>query len=289
MNYFTKSKWGFCAVLLLLLCATAGLPQNTSSAADETTTTGVMVSSTRNTLTVRTDDGNHRLFVVDRNTVRPASISKGERVRVVSIASDDPSVRVARIISLEEANRNQAAVRGETSDQAGSATAPRSQADVVPPEIRQVENDIEREVRRYQGGVRAGVALDPELVMIGIQAQVGPFFNSNTYLRPNIEFGFGEVTALFGLNLEAIYRLPTSSNTGRWSSYVGIGPGFNFIHQSFARQNGGSRIDFGDFRSDTALNILGGIRYRSGLFGELRTSIYSDPAPRFRLIIGYNF
>ena len=133
------------------------------------------------------------------------------------------------------------------------------------------------------------MALDPELALIGVQSQVGPFFNSNVFLRPNVEFAFGEVTALFALNLEAIYQLPVSTRRGRWSAYVGLGPGFNFLHQNFERNNGGSRIDFGEFHSDTGLNILGGVRFRGGTFFELKTSVYSDPAPTLRLIVGYNF
>jgi hypothetical protein len=160
----------------------------------------------------------------------------------------------------------------------------------VPPEVRRVERDIERQVRRYQIGVRAGVALDPELILIGTQAQVGPFFTRDIYFRPNVEFAWGEVTALFALNAEVIYRLPITSRTGRWSSYVGIGPGFNFLHQNFEKTTGsGNRIDFGDFHSDTGLNILGGVRYRSGMFMELKTSVYSQPSPTLRLVVGYNF
>jgi len=159
----------------------------------------------------------------------------------------------------------------------------------VPPEVRRIERDIERQVRRYQLGVRAGVALDPELVLVGVQAQVGPFFNRDVYFRPNVEFGFGEVTALFAINPEVIYRLPISSRQGRWSAYVGVGPGFNFLHQNFDRNEDGKRIDFGDFHSDVGLNVLGGIRYRSGMFMELKTTVYSDPSPTLRLIVGYNF
>jgi len=159
----------------------------------------------------------------------------------------------------------------------------------VPPEVRRIERDIERQVRRYQLGVRAGLALDPELVLVGVQAQVGPFFNRDVYFRPNVEFGFGEVTALFAINPDVIYRLPISSRQGRWSAYVGVGPGFNFLHQNFERNGDGKRIDFGDFHSDVGLNVLGGIRYSSGMFMELKTTVYSDPSPTLRLIVGYNF
>jgi hypothetical protein len=70
---------------------------------------------------------------------------------------------------------------------------------------------------------------------------------------------------------------------------VGVGPGVNLLHQNFERTERDKRIDFGDFHSDVGLNILGGIRYRSGMFMELKTTVYSDPAPTFRMIVGYNF
>jgi len=244
-------------------------------AQEDTTTTGTIVSSSRNTITLRTSSGQYQLFILETGATRPATLASGTQVRVISIAGDDPGTRVATAI-----------LAGDTP--AGGQNA--AGASVVPPEIRRVERDIERQARRFQLGVRAGMALDPELVLLGVQAQIGPFFNSNVFFRPNVEFGFGEVTALFALNPEFVYRLPVSSRNARWSSYVGVGPGFNFLHQSFARTDGsGKRIDFGDFHSDVGLNILGGIRYRSGMFAELKTSVYSDPSPTLRLIVGYNF
>ena len=241
-----------------------------ASAQDETTVTGTVASSSRNTVTVRSATGQFQLFVFDRSTRKPATFAVGSQVRVISSPGDEPGVRVASEITVLEASN--------------------PASEVVPPQVRRTERDIEREVRRFQLGVRAGVALDPELVLIGAQMQVGPFFNSDVFFRPNVEFAYGEVTALFALNPEVIYRLPISSRQGRWSTYVGVGPGFNFVHQNFQTVNGtGSRIDFSDFHSDVGLNILGGVRFRSGMFTELKTSVYSDPSPTFRLIIGYNF
>jgi hypothetical protein len=241
---------------------------------EESSFTGTVSSSSRNTLTVRSSGGRYQLFVYDRSTTKPATIPIGSQVRVTWSAGDEPGVRVANEVTITP---------GTTAGQTGTA------GPVVPPEVRRLERDIERQARRYQVGVRAGVALDPELVMIGVHAQVGPFFNNNIFFRPNVEFAFGEVTALFGISPEFIYRLPVSSRQGRWSTYVGAGPGFNFLHQNFERAAGDKRIDFGDFHSDTGLNILAGIRYRSGMFAELKTTVYSDPSPTLRLIIGYNF
>jgi len=252
------------------------------------TTTGTVVSSTRNTLVVRDDNSRYWLFVFDRETTKPATLTAGSRVEVSSSVSDDPGVRVASNVTVLNGVRQGGASRAAASSAASPAGGNPSAA-VVPTEVRRLERDIEREARRFQAGVRAGMALDPELALIGVQGQVGPFFDSNIFLRPNVEFAFGEVTALFGLNLEAVYRLPISSRRGRWSAYFGLGPGFNFLHQNFERNNGGSRIDFGEFHSDTGLNILGGLRFRSGTFVELKTSVYSNPAPTLRLIVGYNF
>ena len=94
---------------------------------------------------------------------------------------------------------------------------------------------------------------------------------------------------MFGFNGEFIYRLPMSSQQDRWSTYFGGGLGINLLHQNFERDTGGKRIDFGDFHSDSALNILAGVRNQSGIFMELRTSIYSDPSPTLRLVVGYSF
>jgi hypothetical protein len=104
-----------------------------------------------------------------------------------------------------------------------------------------------------------------------------------------LKFGLGEVTAMFAFNPEIIYRLPVSSPQDRTSTYVGAGLGINLLHQSFDDDEDGARIDFDDFHSDTALNILGGIRFRRGTFIELKTSVYSAPSPTLQLVFGYNF
>jgi len=245
-------------------------------AQSDTELTGTVVSSSRNTVTVREMNGRYQLFTFDRNVRKPATLPVGSRVRVLSSASDDAGVRIATEITVLQGGGGNAA----------NTTTP----DNVPPEVRQIERGIEREARRYQLGVRAGVALDPELILIGVQSQIGPFFNPDIFFRPNVEFGWGEVTAMFALNAELMYRLPLSSRQGRWSSYVGGGPGFNFVHQDFQANNGsGTRVDFSDFHYSVGLNLLAGLRYRSGMFTEIKTSVYSKPAPTLRLILGYNF
>jgi hypothetical protein len=193
----------------------------------------------------------------------------------VSSPGNEPGIRIASEVTVLEA--------------AATPNQDVSNASVVPPAVQGIERDIETQVRRFEGGVRGGLALDPELVLMGVQAQVGPFFRSGIFFRPSVEFGLGEVTAMFAFNPEVIYRLPFTSAQDRWATYLGAGLGINLLHQNFEdEEDGGKRIYFGDFHSDTALNILGGVRTRR-VFMELRTSVYSNPSPTLRLVVGYTF
>jgi hypothetical protein len=251
--------------------------QNSSSsstqAVDETAVEGTVVSSTRDVLVVRTDDNQFQLFTYDRYSTRSKSVLSGARVRVIAAAADDNGSRMLRTVTVLEAKP------GDTSA-AGTQAAP------VPPKVRDMESDIKRDARRWRLGVRAGAGFNPELLMFGVHSQMGPIFHSGVFFRPNAEFAFGEVTDLVALNLEAVYRIPAASRRGNWSPYVGAGPALIFIHQNFEQ---GRQIDFGNFDYETGFNVLAGVQYRKGTFVELKTSLYSGPAPKLRLIFGYNF
>ncbi len=162
----------------------------------------------------------------------------------------------------------------------GAQTAP-------PPEkVRNVEDEIKRESRRWRLGVRAGAAFNPELFLFGVQSQIGPIFHTRVQFRPNAEFAFGEVTDLVALNLEGVYRFSADYRKGNWIPYIGAGPAMIFIHQNFQR---GRQIDFGNFDYETGFNVLIGTQNRRGTFFEMKTSLYSGPAPKLRLIIGRTF
>jgi hypothetical protein len=115
---------------------------------------------------------------------------------------------------------------------------------------------------------------------------MGPIFHPRVLFRPNAEFAYGEVTDLVALNLEGIYRFSQGWRKGNWTPYLGLGPALIFIHQSF---QSGRQIDFGNFDYETGFNVLAGMQSRRGTFIELKTSLYSGPAPKLRLIVGYNF
>jgi hypothetical protein len=254
-----------------------GAPAANAQASDQTSMEGTVVSTSRDTLVVRTDDEDFYLFVFDRFTVKPRTIAAGSRVRVVSVAGDQEGARLATNVTELQASATT------------TTPSPGTQAKPLPPKMKEMEQDIKSEARRWHLGVRTGGALDPELFLFGVHTQLGPIFHRNVFFRPNAEFAFGEITDMISLNLEAIYRLPVTARGRRFSAYVGAGPALNFIHQDFERQQGQGRdIDFGNFDYETGFNILAGIQKRHTFF-EVKTSLWSKPAPTLRLIVGYTF
>jgi hypothetical protein len=274
-----SKSWVFCPCFFLLflsLLSASAISQETTPSTqrpNESTTEGTVASSTRQTFVVRTADNQFYLFVFNRYTSKPQLIAVGSRVRVESVPGAETGSRLAtRVTTLEPASKEEHADTGEA--------AP------IPPAVRDLESNIKREARRWRLGVRAGAALDPELFMFGVHSQMGPIFHSRVFFRPNAEFAFGEVTDLIALNLEGVYKMRALSEGRDWSPYVGAGPALTFIHQSFQH---GRNIDFGNFDFDVGFNVLIGAQFRRGTFLEAKTSLYSRPAPVFRLIFGYNF
>jgi hypothetical protein len=265
------------AFLLCLLLATVA-PVDAQPAAGSQTTTGIVISSTRTTLVLRTDKGDYRLFELNSSTTRPDQIPVGATVSISAPAPDASGVAVATQVRV-------------TAPPAPKppAGAPAPQDEPVPPAVRQLEQSIQRQTARYRLGVRAGVALDPELVMIGAQGLIGPFFNENVWARPNLELGFGEVTDMIALNFEAVYRVPVTERGGRWAMFFGAGPAMNFVKLGFDREGEDTDDDFSfdDFDLEMGLNLLAGVQSRGGMFLELKATAYALPSMRF--IVGYSF
>jgi hypothetical protein len=247
------------------------MPISAQEVSTHTTVTGTVVSYSKNTLTVRSEDGHYRLFLINRDTVKPKDLATGSQVRVTSTPTDDPAVRLAIAVA--------------TVQPGAAPTAGEEQADVVPESVRKAESAIQREAKRFRFGFQGGVGLDPEVIDFGIHAKFGPFFTKNLLFRPSVDFAYGEVTRLFALNAEAIYRMPYTVGAKAYV-YFGGGPQFNFIEQKFEQ---GEAVNFSDFHYSTALNILLGVQHRSGMFAEVKTSIYASPAPVIRLMVGYSF
>jgi len=261
----SSQAWWVWAVSVLLISLFVTVPAEAQET-QQTTTTGIVTSVTRTTLLLRTEDNQFRLFTIDRNTTKPTNLPIGSTVDVRSSPTDDPGVRLANVVTM-------------TKTAAGTAAVPQ---DNVPASVRHAEQALKREARYVKFGFQGGFTLDPELVAIGVHAKFGPIFNPNLYFRPSGEFEYGEVTKLFGINADLIYKLPLT--TGRKYVYFGGGPAFNFVEQSFTKN-----VSFSEFKYDAALNILLGFQFSNGVFTEVKTSVYADPAPIFHLTVGYTF
>ena len=165
-----------------------------------------------------------------------------------------------------------------------------------------------REARRFHVGVDGGIGFDPELIMFGGHATFGPIFTPSVLFRPGVEFGLGEVTTLFGVNLDVLYTLPGASNDQRWTPYVGAGPNFSLSHRGFATDDvgkvdtGGStlpattatdttdtpgRFDFSDTDFSGGFNFIAGARTPGGLFVEMKATAWG--VSDVRLLAGFTF
>jgi hypothetical protein len=230
-NVFTLRVCSLFLVCALLSWPAYSLQDNASTQSqDESAVEGTVVSSSQTTLVVRSDDNQFHLFTWDRNTTRPRTLPTGARVRVGSDQGEQQGARHATNVTVLS-----------QAEGAGTRNSSPRDAAPVPPPVRHVERQIQQDARRWRMGFRAGVGLDPELVLFGVHSQMGPVFSRNIFFRPNADFEWGEVTDMVALNLEGVYRMPGTTRVGAWAPYLGAGPSLNFIHQSFQTHSGGGR------------------------------------------------
>ena len=260
--------------------------------------TGTVTSSSKHTVTVRSENGYYVVYLFDHYTRKPATLPAGTMVTVVSTPTDEPGLRVATDILLytppvggqpgtPSAPPSQPASSESSTGSASRSTHPYDTGEAVPVNVRKLEADIEKQSRKFAFGFRAGVGVDPEVMLIGVQARIGPFFDRNFSLRPNIDFGFGEVTKMFALDLNGVYRLPFNARQSKWSMIVGAGPALQFQHRNFEEAAAGQGIDFGEFKYQTGLNVLAGVEFRGGFFVEGKTTVWAGP--HLRIMFGYTF
>ena len=261
--------------------------QSAQTKRDEPVVEGTVISTTKHTLVVRTDDERYHLYTFDSGTFPHETVKPGARVLVDGTAPDEDGTQVAENLAVMQpaggtanAGHSDTANSGR-SDSANSGQA--GQAAPPPASVSKVTGQIESEARRWHAGGHIGVGFSPEIFLFGVQSQIGPFFSPHLLFRPNAEFGFGELTDMFSLNLEAQYRVNTSFAHG-WTPYLGLGPSLNFIHQGASSGN----TSFSNFSYKTGFNVfLGAQKHRT--FLEMKTSLWSGKAPVLRLIVGYNF
>lgn len=263
------------AFMVITVQAQQNLPDSPSSNSAQTNTgepivEGTVVSTSRHTFVVRTDDDRYHLWTFENAATRPVTVKPGARVLVDGSAPDETGTQVAENIAVMQPV-------SESANSGQRAPAP------PPPQVSRVSSQIESEARRWNVGGRIGVGFSPEIFIFGVQSEIGPFFSPHLLFRPNAEFGFGELTDMFSLNLEAAYRLNTTWHRA-WNPYVGMGPSINFIHQGASSGN----TSFSNFSYKTGFNVFLGAQKRN-MFAEMKTSLWSGKAPVLRLMVGLVF
>ena len=168
----------------------------------------------------------------------------------------------------------------------------------VPPAVQRAGEQVEDAVDRFGVGVQGGIGLDPEIIDFGAHATFGPLFRPTLQLRPGIEFGLGEVTTLFGINIDVLYTIPGFTSETRWLPYVGAGPNFGLSHRGFETDDvdnvdtdgdtdGPSRFDFSDTDFSGGMNFIVGMRRQNGMFFEMKATAWG--VSNVRLLAGFNF
>ena len=171
----------------------------------------------------------------------------------------------------------------------------------VPPAAQRAEADVESTVKRFGIGVEGGVGLDPEIIDFGAHATFGPLFRPTLQVRPGIDFGLGEVTTVFGINIDVLYTLAAVTRDTPWVPYVGAGPNFSLSHRGFStddddhvdtvgaanRDDQPSRFDFSDTDFNGGMNFIVGMRRQSGMFFEMKATAWG--VSNVRLLAGFNF
>ena len=237
----------------------------TYSATDQVTTIGHVVSSSRHTIMIRQNEtGLYQLFIIAGDAVRPqGKIPDGSGITIISTPGDDPDVRIARFIALSNL----------------PPPPPLTSPSMAPESMHRLDREIQRAARRWNVGLYTGFSLDTETVLFGINARFGPIFG-DIFFRPGFEFGLGEITKNFTLNLEGVYRLPITNRLGPWSTYVGLGPALSWACLCPANFDN-------SFSFNAGLNVFMGMQWRKGMFIEGKASVWTTP--HLRLMVGYTF
>jgi hypothetical protein len=132
-------------------------------------------------------------------------------------------------------------------------------------------------------GVRAGLSIDPDQIVLGGQLSVGDVAPNLTF-DPNVEFGFGDDVTVIAFNLDMHYHFDI--NGSQWRPYVGVGAGINLISIDLPPGFAGD-----DSFTEVGANFIFGasVPTRAGnqFFGEMKLGV--GDIPELKLLVGWNF
>lgn len=227
---------------------------------------GTVVSTTPETLVVRSDQNRYHLFTYSPNIVSNESVKPDVRVRVEGSVPGPNGTRVADRVTVVQPGEASVAGTTQTAAPTSSTHPPSSTTEVhvsateahggsgaqgTPAgPVNATSLKVEEKARKLHIGGRVGFGLDPELFMFGPEARFGPFFSKRLMFQPNLEFGFGELTDMYAVNGDAAFHFNKAHND--WIPYIGMGPSFNFVHRAASI----GETDFSDFHFNTGLTSL---------------------------------
>jgi hypothetical protein len=121
-------------------------------------------------------------------------------------------------------------------------------------------------------GLRAGVSVDPDQVYIGGHVETDPLVERLVF-KPNAEIGFGDDITLAAINLEFVWKFPS---TNRWGFYAGGGPAINFY-----------QVEGNGDDAEAGFNFVAGVENTRGLFFEIKLG--GGDSPDFKFGVGIAF
>jgi RNase P/RNase MRP subunit p29 len=252
---------------------------------------GTVVSTTPETLVIRSDENRYLLFTYSPNIVPTESVKPDVRIRVEGSVPGPNGTRVAYRVTVVQPGEASVAGTTQTAAPTSSTHPPSSSSEAQGGSgaqgtpagpVNATSLKIEAKARKWHIGGRVGFGLDPELFMFGPEAHFGPFFSSRLMFQPNLEFGFGELTDMYAVNGDVSFHFKQTHND--WIPYVGMGPSFNFVNQAVSIDE----TNFNDFQFNTGLNIFAGAQ-KHKMFVEMKTNLWSSETPTFRVYVGYAF
>jgi hypothetical protein len=149
---------------------------------------------------------------------------------------------------------------------------------------------------RFRVGLQGGVGLHPELVNVGVYANIGQLGAERLSFRPGLEIGLGEITTLLNINLDVLYAFKRETDSTRWIPYAGAGPAFGWSHEGVSATDVDDpdvtdevedRFNFSDTDSTVGMNVIFGMRRASGLYVEIKATAWGNS--NIWLLAGFSF
>ena len=150
--------------------------------------------------------------------------------------------------------------------------------------------------RRFRVGLQGGVGLHPELVNVGVHANIGKIVTERLSFRPGLEIGLGEITTLLNINLDGLYDFKKETDSTRWIPYAGAGAAFGWSHEGVSATDVDDpdvtdevedRFDFSNTDHTVGMNFIFGVRRASGLFVEMKATAWGNS--NIWLLAGFSF